>query len=235
MLTDPREIEIIARARQANVRDHRRSRRHFVNILADFFEDRHFAGARCLDLGPGQYDFGVLARERGAVVVGIDNDPAVIELGRHKGFDVIEGNLRALSVASFDEPFDGVFCKFSINCFWFADNVDDLADFSERLAACVRPEGWLWIAPWNGVPKTCGLDRDGQRRILDRQRALFEGMGCKAVDLTRELAVRYGVTGKVANHVLFSRGLKQPLKVARRPFTSAAQSLVTNAVRRWRR
>jgi Methyltransferase domain len=231
MLTDPREIEIISRARQANVRDYRRSRQHFVNILADFFEDRHFVGRRCLDLGPGQYDFGVLARERGAAVVGIDNDPAVIELGRHKGFDVVKGNLRSLSVASFDAPFDGVFCKFSINCFWFGDDVDALADFSHRLAACVRPEGWLWVAPWNGVPKTSVLDGDEQRRILDRQQMLFEVMGCEALDLSPKLAARYGVTGRVANHALFVRGLKKPPAVTRQPGLLRALSLRLAAAR----
>jgi hypothetical protein len=204
--------------------------------LADFFEDSHLTGRRCLDLGPGQYDFGVLARERGATVVGIDNDPAVIELGRYKGFDVVEGNLKMLSVANFDGPFDGMFCKFSINCFWFGDDAGGLADFSERLAACVRPEGWLWIAPWNGVPETFALDRDRQRRVLDRQRRLFEVMGCEAVDLSPKLAARYGVTGRVANHVLFIRGLRQPPQASRQagPFASAAHALLTAATRRWR-
>jgi hypothetical protein len=240
MLTDPREIEIIARARQANVRNHRRSRQHFVNILADFFEDRHFAGRRCLDLGPGQYDFGVLARDGGAAVVGIDNDPAVIELGRHKGFDVIEGNLKSLSVASFAGPFDGLFCKFSINCFWFGNDAGALAEFSARLAACVRPDGWLWIAPWNGVPKTSTLDQHDQRTILHRQRRLFEDMGCETLDLSPRRAARYGVTGRVANHVLFVRGLKKPpAAIPQARFLwplyaplSAARSLLTGATRR---
>lgn len=176
--------------------------------MADFFEDRHFAGRRCLDLGPGQYDFGVLARERGATVVGIDNDPPVLELGRHKGFEVVAGNLKSLSVASFGAPFDGLFCKFSINCFWFGDNAAALADFSRRLAGCVLPDGWLWIAPWNGVPKQNPPDPDAQREILDRQRSLFEAMGCTAIDLTPKVAARYGVRGTVANNVLFVRGLK---------------------------
>lgn len=176
--------------------------------MADFFDDSHLAGRRCLDLGPGQYDFGVLARERGAVVVGIDNDPAVVELGRHKGFDVVAGELELLAVTSFGTPFDGLFCKFSINGFWFGDDAAALADFSRRLAACVRPDGWLWIAPWNGVRETSPLVRDAQRRILDRQRAGFEAMGCTAIDLSPEQTALYGVTGKVANHVLFVRGLR---------------------------
>lgn len=86
MLTDPREIEIISKARQKNVRDQNRSRQHFLNILEDFLPLKSLKDQLILDLGPGQFDFGVVARERGAEVMAIDNDPAVVELGRYKGF-----------------------------------------------------------------------------------------------------------------------------------------------------
>jgi len=64
MLTDPEEIRIISIARQKNVRDPNRSREHFHHIFKDFFSKSDFNGLRVLDLGPGQYDFGELARER---------------------------------------------------------------------------------------------------------------------------------------------------------------------------
>jgi hypothetical protein len=69
MLIDPREIEIISQARQKNIRDHTRSREHFNNIFKDFFCWIDFKSISVIDLGPGQYDFGLLAMERGAMQV----------------------------------------------------------------------------------------------------------------------------------------------------------------------
>lgn len=106
MLTDPAEIEIITRASQANVRDPTRSRRHFEHIFEDFLAAVDLSGHRLLDIGPGQYDFGVMARERGATVVGIDRDPAVLELGRHKGFDVIDADFRTADAGTLGGPYD---------------------------------------------------------------------------------------------------------------------------------
>ena len=63
MLTDPTEIKIISKARQKNVRSHRRSRQHFTNIFEDFFLDLPMQGARLLDLGPGHF------RSRGSTTV----------------------------------------------------------------------------------------------------------------------------------------------------------------------
>jgi ribosomal protein L11 methylase PrmA len=85
MLTDSIEIEIISKAKQKNVRDPERSRQHFERIYDDFFGSVNYRNKTFLDLGPGQYDFGVLAELRGAKTVGFDNDPAVLELGKHKG------------------------------------------------------------------------------------------------------------------------------------------------------
>ena len=50
MLTDPREIEIISRARQKNVRLPTRSRQHFVNIFDDFFDQISFDEGPIIDL-----------------------------------------------------------------------------------------------------------------------------------------------------------------------------------------
>jgi hypothetical protein len=213
MLTDPAERRIIEGARQAGVRDPDRSRVHFERIFSDFLGDVLFEDADLLDLGPGQFDFGVLAVERGARrVVGIDNDPAVLELGLHKGFEVREGNLRALDAASFPEAFDGVFCKFSINAFWHGEDAhrERLVDQIARLA---RSEGWSWIAPWNGRPKREPLVDNELRRGLELQAEAFKARGYVAYELTEDLAKRYGVNGNVVNRPLFLRGLTAPAVV----------------------
>lgn len=214
VLTDPNEREIIGRARQAGVRDPNRSRAHFDNIFSDFLSEVLFKNAELVDLGPGQFDFGVMARERGARrVVGIDNDPAVLELGRHKGFEVREANLRTIDAASPPEAFDGVFCKFSLNVFWHADDADREA-LVDQVAGLVRPGAWSWIAPWNGAPKRVPLTSDELRRGVERQAQAFRAHGYAGYDLTEELAKRYGVTGAVVNRALFVRGLPVPRAVA---------------------
>jgi len=208
MLTNIKEIEIISQARQKNVRDPNRSRKHFENIFEDFFLLTDFKDSFVLDLGPGQYDFCVLAKERGAIkCCGIDNDPAVIELGQYKGFEVIGGRLQDIEASLFRRPFDGVFCKFSINAFWFHDDTNKLVDYIARVDALVKPKGWAWIAPWNGVPKAAILTDKEVRHILEVQNQAFEDRGYRTLMLDKEQTDRYGVSGQVANNPIFLKNL----------------------------
>lgn len=215
MLTDPREVEIISKARQKNVRDQKRSRKHFESIFQDFLNPIDLTGHDLLDLGPGQYDFGVLALERGARTVGIDNDPAVIELGRYKGFEAVYGRIQEMTPEAFGRAFDGLFCKFSINCFWYYDDPEAQDALVDRVVGLMKPDAWSWIAPWNGVPKKAELEQDEVDRVLARQIDRFRHHGFRAFDLSTELATRYGITGAVANHALFVRGLNVPKGVER--------------------
>jgi len=178
-----------------------------VRALDDFFGAIDFRDQRVLDLGPGQYDLGELLRQRGARTVGIDNDPAVLELGRHKGFEVVAGNLKELDPALFGAPFDGMFCKLSLNAFWFIDAPERLAAQVAAIVALLRTDGWAWIAPWNGIPT--GLDHDDPRvaTILQHQAAAFVGAGFRAWEVDPERSKYYGIHGVTANHVLFTRGL----------------------------
>lgn len=217
MLNDPKEIEIISAARQKNVRDHRRSRAHFINIFDDFLRNKDLGGQILIDLGPGQYDFGVLAKERGAETVGIDNDPAVLELGRYKGFEVHEGQLQRLDLIDFGRAFDGLFCKFSLNCFWFWDRPEEHKRFVDDLVGLGSPHAWGWLAPWNGVPKNADLTNDQVQAKLREQTELFETHGFHAYNLTEAQARRYGVNGTVANNALFVRGLDVPSNIPPMP------------------
>ena len=175
MLTDPEEIRIISKARQKNVQDPNRSRAHFDNIFKDFLGKIKFDGKVLLDLGPGQYDFGEIARARGALVHGIDNDPAVIELGRYKSFPVISDRLQDIKAVNFDTPFDGVFCKLSINAFWFHDDALNHEGHIDEIVKLIKPGGWAWIAPWNGVPKQAELSEAAVAQVLHIQSKAFKG------------------------------------------------------------
>lgn len=206
MLTDPREIEIIAAAKQKNVRDPSRSREHFRNILADFFAGVRLDGSY-VDLGPGQFDFGEIAREQGGRCLGVDFDPAVVELGRYKGFRAVLRNIQRLPDEPLGETFDGVFNKFTLNAFWTWD--DDAAH--RRLIGClaglIAPGGWAWIGPWNGIPKKVSLDDETVARTLALQQRLLEAEGFTTCPITPAQSKRYGIHGDIANNVVFIRNL----------------------------
>jgi len=207
MLTEPSEIAIIARASQAGVRDPTRSRRHFVHIFEDFLAGVQLSGQRVLDIGPGQYDFGVIAGERGARVVGIDRDPAVLELGRHKGFDVIDADFRESTAAVIDGPYDGMFCKYSLNAFWFSEDLSRVHEHVGAFLGALRDDGWGWIAPWNRAPEKLGLHDAELDAVLEAQIDAFSASGFAFHELTEEQTRRYGVHGATANNALFTRGL----------------------------
>lgn len=213
MLSDPVEIAIISKARQKNVRDPGRSRQHFEAILSDFFAGVDFKGQRVMDLGPGQFDFGVLARAYGADVTGIDNDPAVVELGRHKGFKVIEGTIQNTIKSDHSPPYDGMFCKFSINAFWCWEDETLQREAVRSIVARMTCNAWGWIAPWNGVPKATSLAPAEIDTVLDVQIDEFAKHRFDAFELSEAQSRRYGVHGSTANRILFTRYLRAPREV----------------------
>jgi len=206
VLTDPKEIEIISRAQQKNVRDPKRSREHFVHIFEDFLAGARLDG-RYLDIGPGQFDLGELLRQNGGSCVGIDRDPAVIELGQYKGFETVEINIQKLPKHDFGERFDGVFNKFSLNAFWHWSKPEKQRELIVAIDALIAPDGWSWIGPWNGVPKNADLDETTIVNTLDLQKNLFEERGFETVDLSLEQSRYYGIHGAIANNVVFIKNL----------------------------
>lgn len=206
MLTDSTEIAIISKARQKNVRNPKRSRQHFHNIIEDFFAGVDLQG-NYVDLGPGQFDLGEIIRAAGGTCLGVDFDPAVLELGRHKGFDVVDLNLTMLPDHNFSSRFDGVFNKFSLNAFWTPEE-EDQRKMVTAISNLSKPQGWSWIAPWNGIPKAGDLTTAQIRSILEFQRTLFEAEGFSTLDLSDADSRRYGVHGTVANSRVFYRNLK---------------------------
>ena len=208
MLTEAKEIEIISNARQKNVRNPKRSREHFHRIIDEFFGIYDFSGRRWLDLGPGQYDFAEIVRERGGIVDNIDNDSAVLELGAYKGFVTIEGNLKELRQVNLKhKPYDGIFCKFSINAFWFHDQLNLISEYISVVNSLIEPEAAAWIAPWNGIPKKAALTDIEIEKVLDQQRQAFISQGFTCLDITSREAKYFGINGNVANNILFTKGL----------------------------
>lgn len=213
MLTDPKAIEIISKAKQKNVSNPNRSRKHFENIFEDFFFDMDFQDLTLMDFGPGHYDFGELSRAKGAIVRCIDKDPAVIELGTYLGYEVYEMDLKKLKASFIAFKHDGVFCKFSLNAFWFSE-LERLVDHTHQICNLMKDNAWGWIVPWNGIPKGKSLevesDLDFLNNIFSVQLDTFAEYGFQCYQLDREHSVRYGVTGKTFNTPLFLKNLSIP-------------------------
>ncbi len=211
-LNDPKAIEIISKATRPNVAKPRTTDKDFRHIFKDFFRQwarsAGFAGQLLVDLGPGQFDFARIIRDFGGDCENIDYDPAVIELGEYLGFTCINMDMKQLDAIEQRSRYDGVFCKFSISAFWFT-TADDTMHFVRELDSFLKPEGWGWIAPWNGRPKH-GIDDDLAAMLLKAQDMAFAACGWDRYELTLEQAAYYGVTGRVENHPLFLKNLHAP-------------------------
>ncbi|MCG8601800.1 MAG: class I SAM-dependent methyltransferase [Verrucomicrobiales bacterium] len=206
MLTDPKEIEIISKARQPNVRDPKRKREPFNRIFEDFLSSVDLNGRSVIDLGPGQFDFCTIAEERGASnCTAIDIDPAVVALGRHRGYTVSEACLQELASNPIAERvFDGVFCKYSFNAFWYVGNENEHRKFLDSLTNMIGEDGWSWLSPWNGVPR--GITENSAAEF---QRNYFIEKGFSVYELDVEQSKVYGVHGKTYNRPIFTRNLPE--------------------------
>jgi 2-polyprenyl-3-methyl-5-hydroxy-6-metoxy-1,4-benzoquinol methylase len=102
MLKNIDEIEIISKAQQVNIRNPDRSREPFFRILEDFFDLKKINNTKVLDLGPGQFDFGEILKVYNSIVNAIDFDPAVIELGKMKGFKTFNIDMAKIEQFSLD-------------------------------------------------------------------------------------------------------------------------------------
>lgn len=211
-LTDPRAIEIISKARRPNVARPRTSHRDFDRIFKDFFRKQRrrdgFAGQLVMDLGPGQFDFPRMIREYGGECECIDYDAAVLELADYLGFRCFNMDMKQMDATELRARYDGLFCKFSISGFWYADP-EAARNFVHELDSMLKPTGWGWIAPWNGRPKH-GFDDDRAAVLLDVQKDAFRACGWTGIDLTKKQAAHYGMGGVVDNNPLFVKHLAVP-------------------------
>lgn len=188
MLRDAYEINLMKGAWESGIREPGRRADHFTAVADDFLP-RDMKGQRVADLGPGHFDFGKALRQRGANVVGLELDPAVITLGRHRGFQVLTFDLRKDAIASAG-PFDGIFCNGSTNCNWYEDQAAHVAD----IVAALKPGGWAWIAPCNTSDPFAQI-------------AAFRAAGFTVYRLSYLQRRRYGVSVDAPPAVLFTLNL----------------------------
>lgn len=147
MLYNDEEIEIMSNAIQPGMRKPGISPKVFQKIFDDFLSGVGLRGKRVLDVGPGQWDMLDILKKHGAVTVGLDNDPAVCELGKSRGHEARFAEFtEGWPVGG--ESFDGIFCRGSINIYWFAAS-GRIQSFLDALTGSLSKDGWLWIAPWN--------------------------------------------------------------------------------------
>ena len=109
------------------------------------------AGARVLFAGIGTGADAVLARARGARVIGFDVSARMLARARRRfaarglDGDFVRGELEALAP---EARFDVVVASFFLNI----SGADAVAAEVARLRARVRPGGWLWIADFAPPP-----------------------------------------------------------------------------------
>ena len=178
-------------------------------IFDDFLGARKLAGSRVLELGPGQYDLARMVEAAGATMVSMDFDPAVIALGKKRGYNVILADFRSFDWSSLRGEFDGLLCRGSITPAWFHD-AKSLGSFVDQICSALKPNGWGWLAPWNitlsqGSPARAQLMLDAEDRAFGRN-------GFSGIDPTPEVAARYAL-GQCPR--LFLRGLDLPRSVVR--------------------
>lgn len=202
MLYNETERDLMSRAVQPNMRNPNLPATTLNHIVGDFGL-RFGTGSRVLDIGPGQCDLLDIARARGAETVGCDFDPAVVELGRARGHTMFERNLRhGLPLDA--GRFDGIFCRGSINAYWFANTVDKLDDLLGSLAAALKDSGWMWIAPWNNPPATGLTEPDP---IATRIVSWRVAHGISTLDPSVERQKRYGIGYAIPRHEIWMRNL----------------------------
>lgn len=202
----------MASARQPALREASRPADAFARIIEDFGLASRFPRARVLDLGPGQYDFAEAARRLGAQrVLAVDNDPAVIRLGERRAFDVFEANLQRIAATDLRGPNDGVFCRWSINAFWFREDDAEHRRWIHLLCDALTSGAWGWIAPWNYCDPQLAVSDARREEVLRVQADAFAERGFEGFDVIEEYRARWDLTGSaLENHAVFVRNLDLP-------------------------
>lgn len=156
---------------------------------------KEMSDTRVLELGPGQCDFLDIAKKKGATTVGVDFDPAVAQLGKLRGHTIIKHNL-STGWPLDGEQFDGIFCRGSINCFWFVKPGDQsrLEMFLEGLLNALKPDGWLWIVPWS---KPAAPNRELEDQTRATVAAWARRSGITIEDIDSEQRAKYQINYEI--------------------------------------
>jgi hypothetical protein len=186
----------IARAiiRDAPGKNYQKERGHrairTANLLNDFFERRHFEGKACLELGPGHYNFAMLARFLGATVICVERDPVHAALGRHLGFEVIEKDIFQIGREEL-LPVDGIWLK---NVQYRGGYTrEEQSVFLKKLEGLMKREAWGWCVLRNRIAQEHDGTVPGEIPELWTQKAVFEAAGWAAFEILEEDRKRYAL------------------------------------------
>ncbi|HEU0157079.1 MAG TPA: hypothetical protein VFQ82_13485 [Stellaceae bacterium] len=145
---------------------------------------------RILELGPGQFDLVRLLSAAGATVVSIDHDPAVVALGKKRGYNIIEADFRQFEWASFAGKFDGLVSRGSITPRWFG-TPGPYGELIDGICSVLDPQGWGWITPFH---TTLSQNPPAYAEMmLSAERQAFERNGFHGFDLPPAVARRYAI------------------------------------------
>lgn len=180
-------------------------------IYRDFFAHLNLKGMDILEFGPGRCEMLYLFKKAGANCFGIDTDPAVIELGRSRGYTMFEENFNVLTKKSLDgRRFDGLFGRGVLSAFRYIDAKDSVRP-PQVCRFILKPKGWAWILPYNTAPRL--NTKRSQWYFVEKmglQIHTFKSKNFQHVDLTPRLRGRYARLGKITNYPLFTCNLIFP-------------------------
>lgn len=179
---------------------------HYERIFKDFFGKERVQGKTIVDIGPGlEHYFVDILRDNGATVWTIDFSMDVVAKSRERQINAIAADLRTFQLGLLEGRFDGVFCRGSFNPFWF-DRVADVEERARAICAMAKPEGWIWVAPYNAISQFSGRTDADKEAVIDAQRRGFEALGCSTFELDSEQQRLYRIT-RAMTHPLFVRNL----------------------------
>ena len=151
-----------------------------ASAMASFLSPEMLRGKRILELGPGHYAFACLARELGASVVCIENDPSLVALGESLGFDVIHTDFYQLPRSWAElSAYDGLWVKGTFNACRLSESTE-VWGLSTALTTCLREAGWGVVIPVNKGTSASGTSSHIKERIAT-QRYAFETLGWQAI------------------------------------------------------
>ena len=71
----------------------------------------------------------------------------------------------------------------------------------------MKPNGWAWIAPWNGIPRDAEIKNKDIQSVLNYQIKMFLDHGFEFLNISYEQSKYYGINGTVANNIIFYKNL----------------------------
>ena len=197
---------ILLRSKSKVIRNFNRNSKPFDYIINDFFYDIDFRNKFILDMGPGQYDFFELIKNKTNNLFSIDKDKAVVNLGKYRKYNSQLLDIKNIAQMDYINFFDIIFCKFSINAFWFHDNDDLHNEVIIKISSMLKKNGSAWIAPWNGLNKKL-LNKKQINHLLDFQIKSFKKVGFNAYYPSKSEINRYGINGMVENNIIFFKNI----------------------------